>query len=400
MVSGKKIKFVIIFILYLFLIQEVFFRLLFPLPEVKNFNRADYMRGNIGLTRSNAIRNTFVVSASEPDAAEFIHTINLYGFRDDNWKLLRDNGTTRVAFVGDSFVEGNMSDDASTIPRGFRQAAKESGMSVEAMNLGIAGGDLSSHILLCMDSGRLFKPDWMVMVIYANDLPAGLDHPYLKEGYVPAYYDAWKPRYLELIGMTVRHEMLPFIWHTGKYTFNQPVPHPDNPWSNIAFDMANRDKATPRILNAFRKGTFNPYRVGGSAYIEKSLQTPFDYSKDFAALKEYLSGLGVKLMVVYLPERGQVTNYYKTFEREYSAGLADRYDFTQPQYNMHRQLLSVQLSGSGIPFLDFTDKIRDEEARGNHLYWDYDDHMRGSSYVFVGNKIFHYWQSVQYTIRQ
>jgi len=36
--------------------------------------------------------------------------------------------------------------------------------------------------------------------------------------------------------------------------------------------------------------------------------------------------------------------------------------------------------------------IKTEEARGNHLYWDYDDHMRGSSYLMMGESISKWWQ--------
>ena len=45
-----------------------------------------------------------------------------------------------------------------------------------------------------------------------------------------------------------------------------------------------------------------------------------------------------------------------------------------------------------VPYYDLTPMIKTEEARGNHLYWDYDDHMRGSSYLMMGESISKWWQ--------
>jgi hypothetical protein len=40
-----------------------------------------------------------------------------------------------------------------------------------------------------------------------------------------------------------------------------------------------------------------------------------------------------------------------------------------------------------------TPLLREEEARGNRLYWDYDDHMRGGGCLFVGQTLFEWWKS-------
>jgi len=45
-----------------------------------------------------------------------------------------------------------------------------------------------------------------------------------------------------------------------------------------------------------------------------------------------------------------------------------------------------------IPFLDLTPLLRKAEA-GGHLYWNYDEHMRGSTYLWVGATIFQWLHS-------
>ena len=136
-----------LFAIGLFLIlQEGAFRLVFPVPEVVNFHRINY---SPKLFRSRDILPATLGHASftwssDPDEYEFVHRLNLYGFRDDTWKVEREAGTTRVAFIGDSFVEGFGSDGPNTLPAAFGRRARESGLPVEVLNLGV--GELPARV--------------------------------------------------------------------------------------------------------------------------------------------------------------------------------------------------------------------------------------------------------------
>ena len=83
---------------------------------------------------------------SEPNGFEYEHTLNLYGFRDDEWR--RTSSGVRVAFVGDSFVEGYGASDRETIPRLFERAVC---CGIHVHNLGIGGANLPQYFALIRD---------------------------------------------------------------------------------------------------------------------------------------------------------------------------------------------------------------------------------------------------------
>jgi lysophospholipase L1-like esterase len=96
--------------------------------------------------------------------------------------------------------------------------------------------------------------------------------------------------------------------------------------------------------------------------------------------------------VAYLPERRQVSNYYQTFEKEFSP---DDFDLTQPAYQAHQRQLAEQCASLGVPFLDLSESLAEEEARGNHAYWDYDDHLRAGGNRVVAGALFEAWKILQ-----
>ena len=106
-------------------LQELVLRAVFPLPEVLNFDRASY--SHIGSVRDPSAPATLghasVRWVSEPDGFDFVHALNLYGFRDREWRLRKPDGATRVAFFGDSFVEGFSAPAEATLPAAFAALA-------------------------------------------------------------------------------------------------------------------------------------------------------------------------------------------------------------------------------------------------------------------------------------
>lgn len=371
-----------------FVVQEVVLRFVFPLPDVKGLNRINYMKVGLAGSEMKAIRSMRVLQENALDGVAMARTLNEYGFRGGRWEPHKAPGVARVFFVGDSFVEGGLTPDGETIPESFQTKAHERGVRVEVLNLGVNGAGLESELHLIVDAAPVLRPDVVFLVLYANDLP---DDPVLPSPRHFGSYPTLKPRFLELLAMALNHEPLPCrqAWRTWR--FLQPVPNPNNPWSDKDFEATYREMVSPAVLEAMRAGRFNPYRVGGSLYIEQSLLSPFDIRKALRDLREYLGQLGCRLLVLYVPERGMVTNYYKRFEREYSRGLPENVDLTQPPYQLHRRLLRDQCAELALPFLDVTELIRREEDAGRHLYFGYDDHLTGKGSSFVGAAVFHWF---------
>ena len=386
----KKWKLALLYVLAVFVLQELVFRVFFPLPEVKEFNRVNYMDIPIARMKDKgAIRNLKLTWESAPDNAVFVHNLNAYGFRDKEWSTDKPANCSRIFFVGDSFTEGTMATDTETISKGFDAVAVKAGIPVDTMNLGVMGAGLDALAQLIVDAVPLFNPDHVFLIVYANDLPA---HPIPQNPGMYESFSCYKPRFVELLNIMQRGDMLPMRWSIVSRKFHSPATQTTNPWHNKE-DVLKRCVRSD-IAEAVLNGRFNPYRIGGSRYIQTMLEQEVDVSSTLSVLCDWLDVLGVKLHVVYLPERGQVTRYYQKFEEAYSVGFPPPADLTKPEYQRHQQYLKKNCSFLGVPFLDLTPVIRAEENKGNHVYWDYDDHMRGKGYLLIGSELFGWWNSL------
>ena len=96
--------------------------------------------------------------------------------------------------------------------------------------------------------------------------------------------------------------------------------------------------------------------------------------------------------MIYIPSRSITTTHYYQFDREMCAILChDSIDLTAPEYQIHQQVLVENCGQYQIPFLNLTDVIRSHEEQGNHLYWNYDDHMRVKGYRILAEAIYRWW---------
>jgi len=386
--SGRRWRNGALSLLLCVVLQEFLLRFFFPLPEIKGFNRIDYMPVGLENRETTAIRSIRVVQESSPDGVSFSRSLNEYGFRGGRWRTRKAAGVVRTLFVGDSFVESDLVPDGLTIPEAYQAAAKRAGVSIEAMNLGVTGAGLASDVRLIVDTAPVFRPDQVFLVVYANDLPDQLDVP------VPRTFGNYrlaKPRFVELVEMALKHEQLPWRWSWRETRFDQPVPSPSNPWSDRTFAEQNLRQVSPRMLAEMKAGRFNAFRVGGSRALAAGLQEPFDISGALAELRTFLAGFGATFAVIYIPERGTVTNHYRRFEQEYSLQMPKDTDLTGPAFQLHRRLLSAQCAAAGVPFFDSAELVRAAEDAGRHVYFDFDDHLNGAGGRFLGEAIFAWW---------
>ena len=110
---------------FFLVLLEIAVRTVFPLPEALGFDRTRYshMGFTPGAQTPSSLGHASFTWASDPDGFAFEHALNLYGFRDREWTLEAPAGATRVAFVGDSFVEGFSAPAEDTIPATFATLA-------------------------------------------------------------------------------------------------------------------------------------------------------------------------------------------------------------------------------------------------------------------------------------
>lgn len=375
--------------------QEAVVRTIFPLPAVTNFNRVNYAAfaregASSFLARRQPAMNAAFRWNSKPDGASFVSQLNLYGFRDRPWRISPDRGTERVMFVGDSFTEGFMATDDETIPRGYARAANSAKRRAEAMNFGIGGNGLPEYLALIRDAVPLFRPQKLIVILYANDLPfTPAAASWEKSPLQPDYLAQWKPRLLQTVERAARREPVPRRWHSPPALFVPVVPDPLNPWSDPPPEFARVD---PAIAEAMRNGNFNPFVVDLLGKSGLELRTPIDLTQTLRELQSFARAHSTELLIVYLPFSTQVSDRYVPFQQKY----ATRHEVPSllgAPYQIHRQSLRRSCAELAIPFFDLTPLLRKAEEEGEHLYWDFDEHMHGPTYRRVGATIFRWIDS-------
>ncbi len=367
-------------------VAEIAARFYFPLPDVRNFNRIAYSPLEVsgGMRERPDMGHTSYWYASAPDHARSVHHLNLNGFRDRDWNVATKHGR-RVLFVGDSFVEGFMAADDQSIPRVYERLARGAGADVEVWNLGIGAAGLPEYVSVIQDAVPALHPDEIVLVFYANDFLAlePFSEKLVKAPFVPEHPSRWYPRLLGVVRQLIAHQPVARAGYREPFPFLAAVPDPSNPWT--ANDAQFSAHVEPAIADAMRKGLFNPFNVDEAKVFARLLPATVDVGGYLRFLKQFLDAQGVALRLAYIPYPLQVSDYYRAFAAQYSSH--DAPSLVAPEFQVHAALVAREAAQLGIPFLDLTPVLRAEEARGNHLYWDYDEHMRPEGYARVARAL-------------
>lgn len=388
--SGKWSGLLVSLVIFLVL-QEVVLRMAFPLPELSNFNRINYqILDPIGADGPGYLRNIKMTWSSSLDTSEaFVHDFNRYGYRDKEWKIDKDK-RKRIFFVGDSFVEGMMAPQNGRITDSFLSAAEANGESYDVFNCGMMGIGLNEYIKFLVDAVPVFKPDEVFLVLYANDIP--FQRAYQpSQPLTPEYHNPWKPRVLEVISQVGTKAPIPFAWNREVRPFHEPVPAPGNPWTYNSPQLSKQ--VSQRIAREMRLGKFNFFRTNWILEEEKFLKATPDISDKLSFIRDFLAQQQAKLTVFYIPSRSQITDFYYQFERQAClVNCPDYLSLTGETYQLHRRVLAQESQQLGFPFYDLTEPVKREEDQRNHLYWDFDDHMRARGYEMLGNLIYNSWK--------
>jgi len=140
-----------------------------------------------------------------------------------------------------------------------------------------------------------------------------------------------------------------------------------------------------------KRGQFNPYLSDHLARSAEALVADADVRPHLAALAGLARQNGATLHVAYLPHSLQVSDYYMAFALRYAVEKPVR-SLTGPEYQRQAAALAEMCRSLDVPFVDLTPLLRSEEEAGRHLFWDYDNHMRGAGYAFVGRTLAERWR--------
>lgn len=381
--------------------QELVFRFLFPLPESTSFNRIDYTpllylwNTQFGDTKKHGgLSNVKLRCESEPDGFAFDHRLNLYGFRGPDFSIEPPRDGARVLFIGDSFVEGWGAADEDTLPQQFARAVNRD-LRVEAINLGVSGTGFLEYSRLVTDGVRLLRPQAVYLVCFANDLPAPRPPTEL---FAPARPEDDRPspcapRATQVLRRLADGLVIPSRFLKGPIPFVEPVPGPSNPLSRAFYEPHGVD---PQVLDAARRGTFNPWMLVGGSEMEKHLRHDFSEGGGVEGYLQPLNELchneGARLIVVYLPAHVTVNPLYVEAQDRLGGGYGPPGALMHPRYRAQQAHLASVTRALGIPFLDTTDDfVRAEQDQW--LFWPLDNHCNAAGYRLVAEICARHWRA-------
>ncbi|MEZ5082263.1 MAG: SGNH/GDSL hydrolase family protein [Bacteroidales bacterium] len=294
--SRKFIK-LLLYFFALFIFQEIFFRFSFPLPEIKNLDRINYLNWHPDVNRTNYLRDQNWYWQSEPDTqAVFEHYMNRYGFRDDEWLIKKPNGKKRAIFIGDSFVEGLMAKQDETITAGFIKAAGE--QEYEVFNAGMMGMGLNSYLQLLADIVPICNPEVVFFCIYANDF--GQKQVVPPELYLEAEFYKWYiPRIIELFIQIKSNGPILFRWDNRIKPFLQAIPSVSNPWTKEEEKL--KPHVDPMLAEAMKTGKFNPYRTNSLIKEERYLKKKPNLGKQSLSYNTFVTNSMLNLSLSTSP---------------------------------------------------------------------------------------------------
>ena len=97
--------------------------------------------------------------------------INNFGWRDNDWTVDKPAGRTRVALLGDSFVEAFQVELDSTFAKITERHLRDVGSDVEVMNFGRSGFAQTEELIVLREDAIHFAPDIVVLFFLpGNDI--------------------------------------------------------------------------------------------------------------------------------------------------------------------------------------------------------------------------------------
>lgn len=397
----RKLLFSGILATIIFVCQEMVFRLIFPLPAISNFNRIDYTRlaafsSTFRDSEYSGLSNVGIRFESEPDGFDFIHTLNLNGFRTPDFDVEPPRNCRRIVFIGDSFTEGHGTSDQDTIPARFADEIAAQ-MPVEVINLGISGSDVIEYESLLLDTCEGLKHiDTVFLILCYNDLPMPRIVWDAKGVLVKEFEESkrWVPRSLAAAYRLAQGRTLPTRFYSGPHPFLAAVPARNNPFSDPDNDPPQR--INPAILDAMRRGKFNPWLAGSGLAILDGLRIDLSEDQRTEMHLRYCANLckraNAKLMIVYVPYYAVANSQYLRFSRKLGGPDFDENQSLEgPEFRRQQAHLSEVTHKLGIPFLDTTDLLSHAEKTVGHMFWPYDNHCNPEGYRLIARAAAKFW---------
>ena len=295
--------------------------------------------------------------------------------------------------IGDSVVEGQGAPEDLTIAAELARLQADDGLPDEVINLGVIVASLHQLTPLVRDAVGLLKPKEVVLVLYANDLPAptypselDLASPRFRRRAEPW----WIPRAVELIERLAQNEPSYRRWPHVPVRLFAPVPDPSNPWTGSAGPPRQLD---PTIYRAMVAGTLNSRLKEQSEAIPRMLAQDFNQGGSPMRYLLRMPNSATRPMPGFLwPTSRSAGPSTQGMHRRWSSwGCDPRRPRGSPEIPSTVVRTSIWLrlcAVLGLPTLaDATEDLVRAEAAGTPQYRSFDTHPRPAGYATIARRI-------------
>jgi hypothetical protein len=262
----------------------------------------------------------------------------------------------------------------------------------EVINLGVIAASLPELTRLVRDAVGLLTPKTVVLILYANDLPAPPYSPALDlpgptfERRQSAW---WMPRIIVLAGRLLSRQPIYRRWPHRPMPFFPAVPDAANPWSRATGPPPNID---PALYRAMLAGAFNPWVKGQSDVMPGMLAHDFrsggSPERFLRRIRDLCTSAGARLIVAYVPFCGVVHPRYATslVKAGMRPPIADALAH-DPIFQRQNQFLASLCAALNLPLADATEDLVEAERAGVPQYWSFDTHPRPAGYATIARRI-------------
>lgn len=381
-------------------LQEALFRALFPIPETTLFNRIRYQLMAESDPRfrplmQRGLAYDTIEFESAPDGWKHPHRLNRFGFREKDFSIDPPAGKKRILVVGDSVTEGQGAAANETIAANL---GRDLGPGYEVLNLGAVAATLDYVSQLACDAVTVLRPETLVVVMYANDLPAPPVLPKItglrrmKENIdkdaAAARRLSWLPRAAVLVMRAVNGQPIYRRFGPTIHYF-APVPDSTNPFRAGEPPLPG---LRPDLEAAMRAGRLNPWLLQQYSLIPGMLRSDMARTgSPEAHLRtiRLICGINnVRLAVAWVPFHGTLHPRYAQALKDLTmpAAVADTLA-TDPAWSAQAPQLKAACDLLGIPLIDTTAALKAKENAGEPQFWPYDSHPRPAGYATIAGAI-------------
>ncbi len=365
---------------------EVTARILFIAPPIDGFNRISYSHVFSTDKPTVPLVGGGYTWISRPDGQQHVHHLNSLGFRDIEWDL-HDRSRHRVAFVGDSFVEGFLAANDDTIPAIFRSLARDEQLDAYVMNLGVGAAQPDAYCRLIRDAIPALGITQVVLVLYANDFvrDLGCRSIFSERAAKTVPVSPLHSRLIYVAQFLESHGLAPWRWRLQYSSFVPAVPDPGNPWTSNERNL--RPFVRDAIADDMKAARFNPYVTNAAMNFEATLRQERDVGRVLEPIRAYLARAKVGFSVLYIPYMLQVSPRYEAYVSAYSqmpAGV----DWRNETYRVHERAIAAYAREHNVPFAALTDNLRAADQGPMKLYGGHDEHLRVEGNRIVAKRAF------------